>query len=50
MMCSAIDNPANCEIRAVIHFLQVKISATEIHSGLCSICGRNIMSVEPVRQ
>jgi hypothetical protein len=35
MMCPAIDNPASCEIYAVIHFRHAKnMSATEIHREL----------------
>jgi hypothetical protein len=31
MMCPAIDNPASCEIRAVIRFIRAKnMSAAEI--------------------
>jgi hypothetical protein len=33
MMCQETDNPASCEIRVVICFLQTKnMSAAEIHS------------------
>jgi hypothetical protein len=36
MMCPAIDNPASCEIRAVMHFLHAKnMSAAEILRELC---------------
>jgi hypothetical protein len=32
MMCPAIDNPASCEIRAVIRFLHAKnMNAADIH-------------------
>jgi hypothetical protein len=35
MMCSATDNPASCEIGAVIRFLHAKnMSAAEIHLEL----------------
>jgi hypothetical protein len=51
MMCSAIDNPARCEILALIGFLHSKnISAVESHPELCAIYGQNIMSEETVRQ
>jgi hypothetical protein len=30
-MCPAIDNPASCEMRAVIHFLHAKNMSAEIH-------------------
>jgi hypothetical protein len=44
-MCPAIDNPATCEISAVIRFLHGNnISATEIHSELLAICRQNVMS------
>jgi hypothetical protein len=44
-MCPAIDNPASCEIRAVIHFLCAKnMSAAEIHHQLCVVYGQNVMS------
>jgi hypothetical protein len=37
MMCPTIDNPASCEIRAVICFLHARnMSAAEIHSELCA--------------
>jgi hypothetical protein len=37
-MCSAIDNPTSCEIRAVIRFLHAKnVSAVEIHCELCAV-------------
>jgi hypothetical protein len=35
MMCSVIDNPVSCEIRAVTRFLQTKnMIAAEIHHEL----------------
>jgi hypothetical protein len=38
MMCPAIDNPANCEIRAVIRSLHAKnMTPTEIHGELRSL-------------
>jgi hypothetical protein len=50
-MCPAIVNPANCEIRAVIHFLHIKnMSAAEIHRQLCAVCGQNVMSEGTLRQ
>jgi hypothetical protein len=34
-MCPAIDNPAGCKIRAVIHFLHAKnMTPAEIHHEL----------------
>jgi hypothetical protein len=50
-MCPAIDNPASCKIRVVIHFLLAKIlSAAEIHRELCVVYGQNVMSEGTVRQ
>jgi hypothetical protein len=40
MMCPTIDNPASCEIRAVIRFLRAKnMSASKIRSELCVVVG-----------
>jgi hypothetical protein len=52
MLCPAIDNPASCEIRAVIRFLHAKnMSAAEIHRELCAaVYVQNIMSEGTVRQ
>jgi hypothetical protein len=51
MKCPAIYNPASCEIRAVIRFLQnTKSSAEEIHRELCAVYGQNIMSEETARR
>jgi hypothetical protein len=45
MMFPAIDNPASCEIRAVICFTHAKnMSAAEIHCELCMVYGQNIMT------
>jgi transposase len=45
MMCPAIDNPANCKIRAVFRFLHTKImSGAEIHLELCAAYGQNAVS------
>jgi transposase len=51
-MCSAIVNPASCEIRAVIRFLRAKImSAAEIHRELGTAFNRrSVMSEGTVRQ
>jgi transposase len=50
MMCPAIDNPASCEFRAVVHFLHAKdMSAAEIHRELCAVYGRNVTSGGTVR-
>jgi hypothetical protein len=44
-MCPAIDNPVNCEIRAVILFLQAKnMSVAEIDRELCAVYGQNEIS------
>jgi hypothetical protein len=52
MMFPAIDNPASCEISALICFLHAKImSAAEIHSELCAaVYCQNVMSEGTVRQ
>jgi hypothetical protein len=50
-MCSAIDNPASCEIRALIRFLHAKnMSAAEIHRELCAVYGQHIIRDGTVRQ
>jgi hypothetical protein len=50
-MCPAIDNPAICEIRAVILFLKPKsMRAAGIHFALCAAYGQNVMSEGTVRQ
>jgi hypothetical protein len=44
MMRLAIDNPASCEVRAVIRFLHYKnVSAPEIHRELCAVHSQNAM-------
>jgi hypothetical protein len=49
-MCPVIDNPASCEIRAVICFLHAKnMSAAGIHHKLCAVYGQNVMSEGTVR-
>jgi hypothetical protein len=51
MTCPTIDNPAICEIRAVIRFLHAKnMNVVEIHSELCAVYGQNIMSEGTIRQ
>jgi hypothetical protein len=48
---SWIDNPASCEIRAIIRFLHAKnLRAVEIHHELCMVYGQNGISEETVRQ
>jgi hypothetical protein len=51
-MCPAIDIPASCETRAVIHVLHAKnMSGSEIHRELCvTVYGQNVMSEGTVRQ
>jgi hypothetical protein len=50
-MCPAIDNPASCEILAVIHFIHAKnFSAAEIHHELPVVYGKNIIREETVRR
>jgi hypothetical protein len=52
IMCPPIDNPATCEIRALIRFLRAKnMSATEIHRELCAaVYGKNVMREGTTRQ
>jgi hypothetical protein len=51
MMCPATDNPASCELRAVILHLHTKImTAAEIHRELCTVYGPNVMSEGTGRQ
>jgi hypothetical protein len=51
MLSPAIDNPASCEIRAVIRSVHTKnMSAAEIHHELCSVCGQNVMHEENIKQ
>ena len=50
-MCTAINNPASCKVRAVIRFLLVRNNnAAEIHRQLCEVYGPNVMSDSKVRQ
>ena len=50
-MCAAINNPANCEVRAVIRFLLARNNnAAEIHRQLFEVYGPNVMSDSKVRQ
>jgi hypothetical protein len=52
MVCPAKDNPASCEIRAVIRLLRAKnMNAAEIHRKLCAaVCGQTVMSEGSVTQ
>jgi hypothetical protein len=48
-MCPAIDNPASCEIHAVICFLPAEnVSAAEIHRELRAVYIQNEISGETV--
>jgi len=50
-VCAAINNPASCEVRAVIRFLLARNNnAAEIHRQLCEVHGPNVMSESKVRQ
>lgn len=50
-MCAAIENPAKCEVRAVIRFLTAKqYSAAAIHRELCAVYGPSVMSEGVVRE
>ena len=49
-MAKHIENPANCEIRAVIRFLQAKnIQPANIHRQVCEVYGEGVMSDSMVR-
>jgi hypothetical protein len=46
-----IRNPASCEIRSVIKFLNAKnIRPAEIYRQVCEVCGENAMSDIMVRR
>jgi hypothetical protein len=50
MISPATDNPASCEIHAVIDFLHAKnMTAPEINCELCAVYGQNVMSKGTVR-
>jgi hypothetical protein len=50
-MCPAIDNPAGCEIRAVVRFLHAKnTSAADVHGELCAVYGQIVSSEGTARQ
>jgi hypothetical protein len=50
MVCPTIDNPATCEIRAVVRFLHAKnMAAEEINRELYAIYSQNVMSDGTVR-
>jgi hypothetical protein len=51
MLCTAIDNPVRCEIRALIRFLHAKNTCPAvIHPELCTVYAQNVMSEGTVRQ
>jgi transposase len=51
MMRPAIDNPARCEIRAVIRYILAKKGVAEIDRELiAAVYGQNVMSEGTVRQ
>jgi hypothetical protein len=50
MMCPATDNPASCEVRAVIRFLHAKNMTAEIHCELCAVYDKIATSEGTVRQ
>ena len=44
-MAPSIENPADCEIRSVIRFLNAKdVKAAKIHRQISEVYGENIMS------
>ena len=50
-MCAVINNPASCEVRAVIRFLLARNNnAAVIHRQLCEVYGPNVMNESKVRQ
>jgi hypothetical protein len=51
MTCPVNDNPASCEICAVIQFLRARnMSAVEIHSKIWALYGQRRTSEGTVRQ
>ena len=50
-MAKRIENPADCEIRAVIRFLQAKnIQPADIHRQVCEVYGEGAMGDSLVRR
>ena len=50
-MAKRIENPADCEIRAVIRFLEAKnIQPADIHRQVCEVYGEEAMSGSMVRR
>ena len=51
IMFEKIENPAACEMRSVIRFLNAKnMTPAEIHRQLCDVCGEHAMSSSVVRR
>jgi hypothetical protein len=50
-MCPVIDNPASCEVRAVIRFIEAKnlIGAEPHHELWAAVYGQNMMSEGTVK-
>jgi hypothetical protein len=50
-MIKKIDNPADCEVRSVIHFLNAQnVHAIDIHRQLMLVYGEGVMSDSSVRK
>jgi hypothetical protein len=50
-MFKIIENPASCEIRSVIHFLNAKnMKVAEIHRQLCDVHAEHAMSSSLVQR
>ena len=50
-MNAPISNPADCEVRGVIRFLQAEnVRPSEIHRGLVAVYGEHVMNAASVRK
>jgi len=50
-MNATISNPADCEVRGVIRFLQVEnVRPSEIHRRLVAVYGEHVMNAASVRK
>ena len=50
-MNAPISNPAECEVRGVIRFLQTEnVIPSEIHRKLVAVCGEHVMKGASVRK
>jgi transposase len=49
-ICKKIENPASCEIRLVIKFLNANLRPVEIYRQVCGVYGKNAMSNGMVRR